>query len=254
MKPKRPQMGKIPFAETPTWDLIRDYIDKKRLPQRINKFGAIVGHTGMQKTAAVLEYCSRNNHGRVISVEAPERPNMGEFLTDLASKYGCATTINSSKKKIYIRSTLDQNRCIIIENIQRLYDPKKRADQPVFSYVQKLQEDTGITIIFTYTPDFDLTLENGVAQGYFEQFIGRIGGWTKILRLPDYPKKEDILCFAKAFGFADGEKHIKYLEDICHIKGRIRVLLDDLQDAKQLAGDGPLTIDHLRIVRREDEK
>ena len=40
MKPKRPQMGKIPFAETPTWDLIRDYIDKKRLPQRINKFGA----------------------------------------------------------------------------------------------------------------------------------------------------------------------------------------------------------------------
>lgn len=79
--------GKVGFIKTSTWDSFKRYVDIKRAPDRVNKFGVIVGPTGSQKTACRKEYVRLNNHCQVVGVEAPERFSMYQFLTDLVEAY-----------------------------------------------------------------------------------------------------------------------------------------------------------------------
>ena len=243
--------GKVPFIVTPTAQMIWDFIDKKRAPDRINKFGLISGHTGTQKTASTKEYCRRNNHGTCVHTDAPETPSLSQFVTDLADKYGCSRQANWDRKRNTIRQSVNERRCVIVENVQRLFDEKQGSNQRVFSFLQKLQDDTGCTIIMTLTPVFATKLERGIAEGYFEQFLGRAGGVKDILGLDEYPEEEDVLAIAQGFGLVDAPRHLVELTKIAREPGRVRVLFEVLQEAK-IQAKGNLTINHVRAVRLED--
>ncbi|MGZ0657066.1 AAA family ATPase [Coraliomargarita sp. W4R72] len=244
------QSGRVPFIETTTYQRIRDYIDTRRMPDSVCKFGLIVGATGTQKTASTKHYQSVNNHGKVVHIESPERPSINELVTDLASRYGAARSLNKSRKMLRIRESVNENRTIICENIQRLYVEGKGWQQPVFNYFQKLQDDTGCTVIFTCTTDFLTTFSEEVeSKGYFEQFEGRCGGSDEFLVLDDYPPATDVKQIAKAFGFQDIDSELKQLSSLAHRRGRVRVLFKKLQDGARLANSlgEPLNINHLAI-------
>jgi DNA transposition AAA+ family ATPase len=244
------------FIETPTWFLVRDYIDKKRWVGRINKFGGIIGHTGTQKTACVQHYAELNNHGMVVKMESPVKPRMTDFITDLARCYGIPATAKSSVKKSRISESVNEHKTIIIENVQRLYNADEGDQQEIFGTLQKIQDETQCTIIMTYTPAFARVLSNGNDAGYFEQFVGRMGGLRKALILPPFATKEDVRAIGAAFKLEDLDEHLKYLQAISRQPGRIRVLFDDLQEAKQLAesSSSELTVDYLLAVRNETGK
>ena len=246
--------GRIPFVKTTAADLIFNYVTVKRVPDRVNKFGVIIGETGSQKTAALVQYCAENNHHTCVRVEAPERPSMSQFMTDLAKAYGYGEQSSYGKKKAYVLEAVTNKRTIIVENVQRLYDPRYGDKQPIFSFLQKLQEDTGCTIIITFTPTFEKTFTAGLQSGFFEQFEGRAGGRKKFLRLPQFPAEEDVVMIAKAFGLRDAEGHAKELTKIASEPGRIRWLFEVLQDAKieAEAQKKPLTIGLVREARGED--
>lgn len=247
--------GRIPFVMTQTARDIFNYIDLKRSPDRVNKFGLIIGETGSQKSASTGEYRRLNNHGLVVKVEAPETPSMNQFMTDLAKEYGYTSTRDAYvRKKQYVLGVVNSKKTIIVENIQLLYDPRHGDKQPVFSFLQKLQEDTNCTIILTLTPTFERTITTAASRAFFEQFEGRAGGRRTFLRLPEYPPEEDVLAIAKAFGLQDASKHIDYLVAIAREGGRIRRLFEDLQDAKIAAGleKQRLTIEHVRAERGEE--
>ena len=91
--------GRIAFVKTPTAQTIFDYIDAKRAPDRINKFGVIIGETGSQKSATTGEYARLNNHYTVVKVESPERPSMAQFMTDLAKCYGFSEDASYLRKR-----------------------------------------------------------------------------------------------------------------------------------------------------------
>ncbi len=246
--------GRIPFVMTPTAQDIFNYIDLKRSPDRVNRFGVIIGETGSQKSASTGEYARLNNHGMVVKIEAPETPSMNQFMTDLSRSYGYNVTGSYLRKKQYVLETVTAKRTVIVENIQRLHDPRAGDKQPIFSFLQKLQEDTGCTVIMTLTPTFEKTLTGGLQRGFFEQFEGRAGGRRTFLRLPAYPPEDDVLAIAKAFGLQQAGQHADYLVKIAKEEGRIRRLFEDLQDAKIAAESEKekLTIGHIRAVRGED--
>ena len=248
--------GRPPFIETPTWEMVRDFIDKKRNPKRVNKFGGIVGPTGSQKSACFKQYRQLNNHGKVIHIEAPANGRMTDFLTDMAVAYGESASKTGEKKRSAITQAVNETKCIIIDNVQRLYAPARGGEQPVFTFLQKLQDDTDCTVIMSYTPDFVRVLTAGMDRGYFEQFVGRMGGLKKTLVLPEFAPRGDILAIAESYQFKDADKHIKYLELIAREPGRIRTLFEDLQEAQAEAAEAnePLTIEHLRLVRGEEDK
>ena len=242
--------GRIPFVMTPTAQRGFAAIDMVRSPDRVNKFLIIIGETGSQKTAMTTEYQRRNNHGAVVRVEAPETPSMTQFMTDLAKCYGFNAQDGYLRKKNYVLGAVNSKKTIIVENIQRLYDSRNGDKQPIFSFLQKLQEDTGCTIVLTLTPTFERTLLAGLQRGFFEQFEGRAGGRKNFLRLPEYPGEDDVLAIAKAFGLQDAAKHVAELVKIARQPGRIRILFGVLQDAKieAEAAKEKLTISHVREI------
>lgn len=248
------QGGRVPFIETGTTKVIFNYVEKKRAPDRVCKFGVVIGETGNQKTAAFKEYCRQNNHGTCVWLDAPETPSIYRFKTDLAVRYGRNAQESLPKKEHAIFEAVNDRKTIIVENVQRLYDPRMEGRQPVFDYLQKLQETTGCTIIISFTPTFEKTFTAGRAKGFFEQFEGRAGGQKTFLRLPEYPPEEDVLQIGHAFKLTHAEKHLDYLVALTHEAGRIRILFETLQEAKIRAErrKEPLTIDHLKYVRDED--
>jgi DNA transposition AAA+ family ATPase len=250
----REQAGKVPFIMTPTAEAMFAFIDKKRAPDRVNKFGLIVGETGTQKTATLKEYCRRNNHGTCVHVESPDNGSRTGFITDLADKYGASRQSSWDRKMNTIRESVNERRTIIVENVQRLYVEKEGHNQKVFNFLQKLQDDTGCCIILTFTPVFANRLKKGIADGYFEQFIGRAGGERDVLTLEAYPSDEDVLCIAQSFKLRDAEKHLPELVSIVHEKGRVRTLFEALQEATVQCQrrKQPLTMTAIRAARGED--
>jgi len=247
--------GRVPFIETGTWLEFHDYIEVKRAPEQVCKFGLIIGPTGSQKSACAKQYRNLNNSGKVVHLEAPEKPTMGRFVRELGKAYGIPDKVSGEKLRMRITENVTAAKAIIIDNIQRLYKPQHGWNQEIFNYLQKLQDDTGCTIIMIAVPEFEIDLRAGRDRGYFEQFEGRVGGRSEFHILPDFTPREDILKIAEAFNLQDAEKHLDYLEKISKERGRIRILFNALQKAKRLADAAgkKLTIKHVRTARNEED-
>lgn len=249
--------GRVPFVVTTTTKSIFEYIDAKRAEDRVNKFGVTVGATGSGKSASFIEYVRQNNHGMCHHVEAPEGGSVGELITMIAMRFGYSPQINASAKRVAIFNALGagdrrirSKRCLIIDNCQDLYR-YGQSDQPAFSFLRRVQDVTGCTVILSVTPTFERNLVESMVRGYFEQFEGRSGGRKRWLRLPEYPPVEDAVAIAKAFGVESPAKHGRELAAIAREQGRIRFLFEILQEAKTIASaeDQPLTIELIREIR-----
>jgi len=246
--------GRVPFVLTSTAKTVFEFIERRMLPERVNKFGVIIGPTGSQKTASFREFCRQHNHGTCNWLEAPENRSMNEFTAELARLLGGPAQESYYRRRARIFASLNQRRLIIVDNCQRLYRDERGSDQPLFGFLQLLQEKTGCAIIIAVTPLFERTLTTGLLSGFFEQFEGRAGGRRNFLRLPDQAPSEDVLMIAKAFGLKDAARHEKTLVKIAHLPGRIRILFEVLQDAKLLASaeSKPLTMDYVEEVWEEE--
>jgi AAA domain len=244
--------GQIPFIETETWQSIEPYIDVRRAAARICKFGLIIGPTGSQKSECLKQYATRNNHGACVHIEAPDTPTMGKFIHELARSYGVKHQ-SWADKRVAILDNVNAAKTIIVDNVQRLFKPGHGWNQPILSFLQKLQDDTRCTIILACVPESEL-VRGG--HGYFEQFEGRCGGRQEFLWLPEYPQPSELLQIAEAFKLRDPQKHLPVLEDLAKTRGRIRVLFNTLQLAKQLAETEArkhITIADIRAVQ-ENQK
>ena len=179
---------------------------------------------------------------------------MAEFLSWLSTKYGGDHKEGMQRAKVRVFSTIKSRHTIIVDNAQAMYRADKDANQPIFSFLRRLQDEKQCTVILSITPEFHDKLLNQMLIGYFEQFEGRAGGRRNFLVLPKYPASEDVLAIAKAFGVQNAEKHVEYLTAIAQEAGRVRRLFEDLQEAKINAEreKRPLTIGHVKEVRGED--
>lgn len=252
--------GRVPFIQTSVTRSIWEYIETKRGVDRVNKFGIVVGPTGSSKSATFTEFCRVNNHGTCIHIEAPESGAIGELVTTIAGRYGYSGGLNVPAKRAAILATLTSgdrrtraSRTIIVDNCQDLYRSAQQ-EQPAFSYLRRLQDVTGCTVILSITPTFERRLMGEMINGYFEQFEGRSGGRDTWLRLPEHAPDEDVVAIAQAFGVQSAKSHAKELARIAQEPGRIRRLFEVLQDAKVAAeAEGAkLTIDIIREIRGED--
>jgi DNA transposition AAA+ family ATPase len=246
--------GRVPFVETTTWKSISRFIDIRRRPERVNKFGIIIGPTGSQKTACFREYSRRNNHGVCTWLEAPENGSVKEFVTRLAKPFGIGMKAAYDYKRAELFKAVKSDRCIIVDNTQDLYKERLEHNQPAFAFLRRLQDETNCTIILSITPTFERVLIEGMMKGYFEQFEGRAGGRKNFLRLSEFAPDDDVLEIARKLDLREAGKHTKELIQIARKPGRIRYLFEVLQDAKLEAEamQEKFTIDHVRAAAAED--
>lgn len=227
--------GRIGWVQTPTADMMFAYFRQKWARSTVNKFGIVSGATGSSKSATAREFQRQNNHGLCVHVECPETGGMSELITRIAVRYGIGAKRSAHAKKAAIFEQVTARNMIIVDNAQELWVANGGSEQPKFSFLRRLQDETGCTIILLITPMFERTIRDQMMHGYFEQFIGRTGGPRTWLRLPDYPPEADCVEIAKSFGLVDAAKHAKALGKIARNPGRIRILFDTLQEGKAMA-------------------
>ena len=241
--------GHIPFIETTTWSMVDDYITALRAPNNICRIGIIVSDTGTQKTACLKEYQIRNNHGATVRFEAPATAKLNKLLFKWLKCYSPRTYWKQNiQAENELRKQLNDRKCVIIENAQRLYQTTKKANQEIFSFLQEIQEDTGCTLILCWTRGFTETFLNGSERAFFEQFVGRCGGADQILTLPEKCPVQDLRLIAKTVGVEDVEAALPTLKIWAKAEGKIRILFSKLQQAKRAAqaeGSEIITLDHL---------
>ena len=245
--------GRVPFVATGTSLTIMSYLDLKRSPERVNRFGVIVGPTGSQKTATFKEYIRRRAHPDTFWVEAPETGTMGEFLVSLAMKLGASGREQPTRARKRIFEKCGTASMLIVDNTQRLHRASREGEQPLFGFLQRLQDETGCAVALSITPTFERTLTSGMERGFFEQFEGRAGGRQNFLRLSDYAPPEDVVQIAQAFGLKSAAKHEKLLVELSRRDGRIRILFEVLQDAKLHAPEDQdgITINDIKTALEE---
>lgn len=249
--------GRVPFIETEIARSINCFLDDRRVPDRLNKFGVIVGETGTGKTAVYKEYVRRSPTNLVAWVEAPENGSLLELNSQIARRFGVNLDNLSVRMRVRLLEVINDRRCIIVDNAQDLLHHRRgqtQQQQPAFSWLRRLQDETGCTIILSLTPSGEKQLFEAFLRGYFEQFEGRAGGRRSFLRLPAYPPEEDVLALAKGVGVRDVERHQDYLVKLSRERGRLRAMFEVLQEAKVRAEEEkkPLTIGLIKAVRGED--
>lgn len=242
------QRGKVPFNEKLSyWVAMRDYIDRKRALGTVCKFGAIEGETGTGKTAGTKYYQLLNNHCLTVRLEAPSKGSLSRFMVKLGSCYNISRSLSTSERLLEIDNNINETRTIIVENVQKLYNPKTGPNQAIFSYLQELQDDTGCTVILTWTPVFRNEVLQGRDSRYFEQFVSRIGGIDDVLSMPR-PKKADLLSIADQFEVVDAKNALPVLAEWSRQPGCLRLIYERLQKARLLAGNKELHSEHLALV------
>jgi hypothetical protein len=246
--------GRMAFVETSTWVRFRDYIDLKRAPESVCKFGVIIGPTGGQKTECAKHYCALNNHGLCVHLEAPARGTMSEFLIDLAMRYTGRGTNRShlSKLQMEIRQNVTDRKTIVIDNVQRLYKAGRGRRPADLLATCKSCRTTLAAPSFCSSPSWaPSSSPMGLESGFFEQFEGRAGGRDNSSRLDDFMPREDIVQIATAYGIADAKSPavVKYLEAISRKPGRCRILFNSLQQAKREADARRAALDRSHQAR-----
>lgn len=243
------QGSKVAFVETSTWKLIRDKIDDRRAPESIAKFALIYGDTGTQKTESFNEM-NRLDPLTCRHMECPEKPNIGQFLYDLAYVFGHGRPSSTMKARNLIEGSVNDRTCIIFDNIQRMHKDKDGWDQVILNYLFRLQEIKRNTMILSLTHEAATRWLNAMRGGFLEQLAGRCGGRNEFLEVPTYAPASDILLIANAFKLTESEKHLDELVGISRRIGLIRVLFHGLQEGQLAAkSEGKeLTIEHVRDV------
>ncbi|WP_221029929.1 ATP-binding protein [Actomonas aquatica] len=231
------EAGGMAFVETPTWQSVADYIDAKREPTEVCKFGGIVGSTGTGKSRMTKRYALINNHGKTVHLEAPSRGSLSKFQVKLGSCYSVSISAPAQERNVRITECVRADSTIIVDNIQKLYNKLHGPNQPVLNYLQELQDDTGCTIILNWTPVFTEIFREGADQRYFEQFVGRLGGLDTIIELPEFTPLADLKAIAAKMEIAGGKNAIDLMRRWSRQPGRQRILFSRLQRARRFATD-----------------
>ncbi len=250
------EAGGLPFVETPTWRELDAYIDAVSAPENPCKFGAICGSTGTGKSRMLKRRQLLHNQGKTAHVEAPSSGRLSRFQMKLGAAFGIPISSGTSERLVRLGKCLTNKRTIIVDNVQKLHNERRGADQPVLNYLQEINDDTGCTIILSWTPVFGQTLADPANTQYFEQFIGRFGGLDNVLTLPEYAPMADLRAIADKLRVAGGKASLEVLRRWSREPGRLRILFRRLHLARLAANDdgskdirpGHLAAADLRLV------
>jgi hypothetical protein len=230
------EAGGMPFIETPTWQEILDYYDAVSAPETVNKWGAIVGSTGTGKSRMTKRLELVRNHGSTRRIEAT-RGSLARFLMKLGWAFGVPLSAGSSERMERLADCVNSKRRIIIDNFQKLYDPRKHAIQATIDWLMEFQDDTQCTIFLSWTPIFTRAIGDGQDKAYFEQLVGRLGGLETIYELPEYTPMRDLRAIVERMQIAGGDRSVRILKEWSRLPGRQRILYGRLQKAYRLSRD-----------------
>ncbi len=236
--------GVIPHTETDIVRLMRNAIDVVRQRDNICKWLLVVGSTAGQKSYSARYYAASRPQRDTFYMESPATSNLMPLASRMAKFLGCSDSIATYRKVQWVEDNAKPNHCFIIDNAQRMYEPRRGMTQPTFSFLQAVQDITKCTIVLIFVDEATVKGDSlqrvidGDNKGFFDQFVGRAGGEDQILRLPSVRSDHDLLAFAESAGFKSAEDRkaiLPFLKWLDRQRGAMRIPLRILQSASRFA-------------------
>lgn len=236
--------GGMPFFETSIFRTVQRFVKKKMRKDRVNKFGVVVGPTGLQKSASYSELALRDP--LIKHFESADNGSLKELIIRWAVKCGASRSISYGPARQKIFESMEprngQVKCAIVDNMQDMVRRdrtlaamgKSLEVQPAYQFMRCVQDETKCALIWSLTPENEEQMFDSKSV-YLEQFEGRTGGRDGILRLPNNNPRADLIMIAEGLGMKDAKNHGPLLASLDGQRGRIRRFFEIMQDAKDLA-------------------
>ena len=244
---EREKRRDIGFVETSTWRKIAA-VCRSALYDHMPAY--IYGASQIGKTASLLEYQRRNNHGQTRYVRMPAAPTLALVIHYLAE----ACHISSRHRQLDLRrrimDALDDRTLLIVDEFhQAMIGVSDLAARKCVEFVREVYDRTRCGIVICGTRVLQDELEKGRQALIWEQFRRR--GLIE-LRLPDAPPRADILKVAAAFGLPEPDAAVgEAIREMLQTSGMGRYI-GYLQFAHGLAASQkkPLSWDHFAQAYR----
>lgn len=241
---KRKDIG---YIETSTWRKI-SAVCRGALEDNMPAY--IYGSSQVGKTAALLEYQRRNNHGQTRYVRMPAAPSHPLVISYVAEACYISTRHKQSDMRRRIMDALDDRTLLIVDEFhQALLNTSELGARKIVEFIREVYDRTGCGVVICGTKILRDELERGRQSLVWEQFRRR--GMVELV-LPDAPPKSDIVKIASAFGLPEPDAAMqKTIHDMLVSSG-IGKYIKYLQYAYGLAkSDGkPLSWEHFNKAYR----
>ena len=195
---ERAKRRDIGYIETSTW---RKVAAVCRGALFDNMPAYVYGSSQIGKTAALLEYQRRNNHGQTRYVRLPAAPTLPLVMSYLADACYISTRLSQVELRRRIMDALDDRTLLIVDEFhQALVNTSELGARKIVEFVREVYDRTGCGVVICGTKVLQNELARGRQSMVWEQFRRR--GMIE-LTLPDTPPKADIIKIAAAFGLPD---------------------------------------------------
>lgn len=184
----------IGFIETSTWAKI-DTVCQNALYDSMPAF--IYGASQIGKTACLLEFARRNNHGQSKYVRMSAAPTFQFAVKSIAEVCFISIRQDVSLIRRRVMDAVDSRTLIMIDEFhQCMSTTTDLVARKVVEFLREIYDRTGCGIVLCGTKVFRDEFERGRQALIYDQFRRR--GMLE-LKLPDAPPKSDITKIAKAF-------------------------------------------------------
>lgn len=221
------------FVETCVTRKIFDVLDYA-LAGDLNggRIAIISGPSRRGKTAAIREWCRRNNHGKSIYVDAPESGGLRALLYEIADYTGVNKGRKTSDLRQRIIDSFNQRRILIVDEVVRIL-PMSPGKRPVeLEFIRRLHDTKRCAIVLSSTDVVPQEMQHGANRLFLEQLWGRV---VTPLYLPKDVRRDECGDIVRSFNPKAGADLIQAAHKIANEHGKLGVLFEDLRVAALLA-------------------
>lgn len=239
-KAKWPEPG---FMLLPSVDKLFKHFD---LCRENGWLGVVTAPSGFGKTTAIEHYAEQHKHtvhhitAVSITEHAASQKNANGFMRLLLSHFERDVSHCTSAWQAYRRVAINLEsskycrQLLIIDEANLLHRISLQA-------IRDIYDDSKAGIVLIGTPGLDYKLQalrNGDGETY-APIVNRIGLWTRLAL-----EKEDVQAMTEPYGLDAACR--RFIFDAAKRNGALRAVETLLRTAIQLAGDGPIGLQHLR--------
>lgn len=207
---QRAKRRDIGYIETSVWRKV-SAVCKSALFDSMPTY--IYGASQIGKTAALLEYARRNNHGQTKYVRMPAAPTLRMTLEYLAAGCYVSTRQHDRDLRRRIMAALDDKTLLIVDEVhQVMVGCSERTAGKIMEFLREVYDRTGCGLVMAGTKVFRDELAQGPQALVYEQSRRRA---LIHLQLPDVPPRADVLKIAAAFGLDEpADAHLELIREM----------------------------------------
>lgn len=212
---QRAKRKAIGYIETSTWRKVST-VCNAALFDGLPAY--IYGDSQIGKTAALLEYQRRNNHGQTRYVRMPAAPSMPMVMAYLADGCHISTRITGADIRRRICAALDDKTLLILDEFhQVMIGAGDLLARKIVETIREIYDRTGCGIVMCGTRVLRDELEKGRQALVYEQFRRR--GMIELV-LPPSPPRSDIVKIAATFGLPEpGDAEMETIAEMLKTSG-----------------------------------